>query len=305
MHRKTLTALIVCLLLAHSMHVHSTPVQFDPAGQVDMVIFSYNRPMQLYALLKSTARYIQGLASLQVIFRADGQAYEQGYAIVRQSFNNVSFTQQGPNPHQDFKPLALKASFNTSKAPYILYAVDDIIVTNYINLNTCIDAITRYNAYGFYLRLGQNITHCYMEHMASTPPPGSLSSDGFYVWQFRNGRGDWGYPNTVDLTVYRKSDIQATVNSLSFVHPNSFEGHWSSKAPARPVGVSFPHSCMVNLPLNLVNISGNQHMNWQSAAALLTKFLEGYEINIDTLYQIDNISPHMNYEPQLIKRIES
>ena len=37
-------------------------------AQVDLIIFSYDRPMQLYALLESIETYVRGLENINTIY---------------------------------------------------------------------------------------------------------------------------------------------------------------------------------------------------------------------------------------------
>ena len=44
-------------------------------GNADLVIFSYNRPLQLYALLESITNYVTGLDKIMVIYRSSDARY--------------------------------------------------------------------------------------------------------------------------------------------------------------------------------------------------------------------------------------
>ena len=128
--------------------------------KADLVIFSFNRPLQLYALLESIKNYCHGVGEIHVIYRASDDHFDHGYAMVKQDFTAIRYHKQGENPHQDFKPLTLSAVFE-SPSPYIIFAVDDIVVKENVDLTECISALEKYNAYGFYLRNGTNLTNCY------------------------------------------------------------------------------------------------------------------------------------------------
>ena len=129
-------------------------------------------------------------------------------------------------------------------------------------------------------------------------------TDGL-LWKFHTGTGCWGYPNTVDMTIYRKDDIAHDLCSLPYISPNTLEGHWASRA--RRVmgryGLCYPVSKIVNLPLNRVqNQCENRHMNFMTPQELLNLFMNGKKIDISTLWHIDNKSAHTEYEPTFILR---
>lgn len=293
--------LIPLILIATSYnHIHATLIT------ADLVIYSFDRPLQLYALLESTDTYITGIETISVIYRTSTKNYADAYEQVHEQFPIVTFIKQGAQPDQDFKQLTLNAVFN-SPTEYILFAVDDIIVKDYIDIPTCIQFLEQTNAYGFYLRLGTHLTHCYTQKRAQPVPPVIQLNNHICAWRFDQGKSDWGYPNTVDMTLYRKADIADDLHQLNYHSPNLFEAIWASKAGRilSRLGLCFEQSKIVNIPLNRVQRDiSNHHMNVDefSPAELLTVFKSGFKIDIEPLYQINNNGAHMEYEPTFIDR---
>jgi hypothetical protein len=184
-----------------------------------------------------------------------------------------------------------------------MFAVDDIIVTDAVDLNQCTDAMEKYDAWGFFLRLGKNITRCYMIDAYTGVPKGKDREDTFFVWKFKNGSGDWNYPNTVDQTIYRKKDIEGTLRYLNYTNPNTLEGGWANNADHSLRGISFQATKNVNLPMNLVNTSWRNRCEFHYTVQELHQlFKSGLKIDIDAYKQIKNESPHMNYKPGFVKR---
>ncbi len=273
------------------------------AGKVDLVVFSYDRPLQLYAFLESATQYLKGIEKISVIYRATDAEYAQGYEKVRSKFPDTIFLKQSDNPHQDFKPLVMKASFE-SPTPYIVYGVDDIVVTDYVDMHKVVDAMEKTGAYGFYLRLGKHLSECYMLKTAQRVPPLQKVSDDVYAWIFSQGEGDWRYPNSQDMTVYRKKDIEPIYKRLPFVSPNSCEGQWSGYADLAKRGLCFESAKIVNIPMNLVQTiyPNNRNMNLFSAQDLLAKFNEGLKMDISPLYKAQFKSVHVEYIPTFVRR---
>lgn len=274
------------------------------AEKADMVIFSFDRPLQLYALLESVKRYVTGLEQIHVIYRASNDEFAYAYDCINQDFPHVTFTRQGKNPRQDFQPLTINA-VETTPTPYVIFAVDDNIVKDYVDLEECIDLLNQTNAYGFYLRLGLNISHCYTQNQSQNIPAHRSVKNDVYAWQFAHGSHDWGYPNTVDLTLFKKEEILPTIKTISFYSPNVFECAWAQKADAimHRRGLFYAESKIVNLPLNIVQEDwNNRNQQELLPAQQLELFFAGKKIDIKPLHRIANCSPHMEYCPLLIDR---
>lgn len=277
----------------------------NKSEQADLVAFSFDRPMQLYALLESAALYIKDLGQTHVIYRTSNNDFEAGYAQVKSKFPNVIFHKQGSYPALDFKDFTIKAAFS-SPSKYILFAVDDIIVKSKIDIDQCIGLLKKTGAYGFYLRLGKNIDFCYIINQPSPPTGLKIVQDGVYSWVFNDGKHDWRYPNTVDMTLFKKSDIEPAIKSINYTNPNWLEGYWSCYDIQRTInksGLCFEESKIVNLPLNIVqNAAKNRNMNAFSTKELLDKFNSGLKMDIAQVGKLKNRSAHVDFIPNFIKR---
>lgn len=278
--------------------------------QVDLVIFSYDRPMQLYAFLESVETYLSNPHQIHVIYRCTDKRFVKGYKKVFDKFPYVKGHLQGRNPQKDFKPLVKRCVFNKkSRSPYIMFAVDDIILTDKVDLVECTAALKKYKAWFFSLRLGKNIIKNTMAVTQSLEPVHVGVPNGkdlrrdMFTWKFTDptAKGSWNYPNSTDVTIYRKKDLKKVLTRAKYTNPNILEGEWHwNWQPRNKKGLSYNRSKAVNLPLNVVN------PYWQSANInistweLLEKFMNGFKIDIGKFYQIDNWAPHMPYEPTFI-----
>ncbi len=278
--------------------------------QVDLVIFSYDRPMQLYAFLESVENYLLHTHRIHVIYRTTDQRFEDGFAIVFKRFPYVQRHHQGKNPAKDFKKLVLKCVFDSkSLSPYIMFAVDDIIMTESVDLTECTAALDKYKSWFFSLRLGKNITKNTLAVTQSLEPVhvgvpnGKDRKNGMFTWKFTDpsAMGSWNYPNSTDVTIYRKKDLKKFLKKTKFTNPNIMENEWHwNWQPRNKKGLCFSNSKAINIPMNVVN------PYWQSANInistwqLLDKFLNGYKIDIGKFYKINNWAPHMPYEPTYI-----
>ena len=104
-----------------------------------------------------------------------------------------------------------------------MFGVDDIIVKNPVDLTYCTELMETTGAFGFYLRLGRNITECYTHGTVTGLPPLYEIAPDVYTWQFVAARGkssEWNYMGTFDMTLYRKADIKHVFTSLDYSVPN-------------------------------------------------------------------------------------
>lgn len=281
-----------------------TSLHITEIKAADFVIFSYDRPIQLYALLESTEQYLKGIEHITVLYRASNSRFEQSYQEVYKQFPTVNFLQQGTNPRQDFKPLFLQAC-NAGTSNYILFAPDDIIVKNHADLDCCAQVLQTHGAYAFFLRLGTHLNYNYPHKKHSPLPPLQLIDTDLYSWTLCNGTFDWGYPNNVDMTLYRKDTIMHDLSNLSYINPNTLEAAWAGIAGRmlHKTGLCFEHSIVVNIPVNRVqNDYQNNFMNSWNTLELLELFEAGKKIDIQPLSGILNTSSHMEYELTFIQR---
>jgi hypothetical protein len=202
--------------------------------KVDLVVFSFNRPMQLFAFLESVERRISNVGQQHVIIRSSDPAYTSGYAIVKKRFPHVQMHIQKNAPY-DFKKLLLRSAFKGKKqSPYVMFAVDDMIMTEHVDLARCTKVLKKHKkAWFFSLRLGKNITYCGMLERQQKVPKMKKVGGGMCLWKFSDVKiqGDWNYPNTTDTTIYRKKDIKPFLKKARYANPNKLEEQWALKKP--------------------------------------------------------------------------
>ena len=292
--------LTVLLAIFFSLSLYSE----ENPNLVDFIIFSYNRPLQLYALLESIEKYMTGVGDIRVIYRSDNNRYENAYKTVKKRFSPVIFLKQGANPKKDFKTLTMK-TLKASPHEYILFAVDDMIVTDFVDLSYTASILKKHKAYGFYLRLGKNITFHYIRNKKEKLPPLKHVIDDIFSWKFTHGQYYWRYPNTVDMTIYKKRNITKTFKSLNFYNPNSLESAWQ-KQKGQVIdqqALCYKYSKVINIPVNRVqNTSRNKHMHSFTPKQLLDFFNQGLKIDLQPLFKIKNKSAHIAHNITFTER---
>lgn len=274
------------------------------AKQADLVVFSYDRPLQLYACLESVEKYLTGLELSHVIYRTSSPAFEKAYDEVKRRFPLVIFHRQSDDePKVDFKKFVLASIYTKrSKAEYVLFGVDDIIVKDRVDLAECIQAMNKERAWGFFLRLGKNITYTYSHRRDTFMPAEALTTGGYIVWEFHQGQGDWCYPNTVDMTIYHKDKINKFLKETDYSNPYYLEDKWAQKADYKQKGICYQTSKVLNIPVNQVGDFVNPCLNSYTTLELLKFFEQGLKIDISPFYQVQNRSHHIDLPLTFISR---
>jgi hypothetical protein len=270
--------------------------------KADLVVFSYDRPLQLYAYLESLEKFVKNVGEVSVILRSSHPDYQKGYEVVKKRFPKVKFLMQGKNSKKDFKDFVLKAAFKTSNS-YVMYGVDDIIIRSPIDIEECIGYLEETGAFGFYLCLGKNTDFCNGPRLQGIPPSLPIN-DSVFAWQFKDGKDDWRYPHTHDMALFRKEEIRKDAETLNYNNPTTFECSWAQKANLNQVGLYYETSKIVNLPLNIVNTPENRYLGNFTAAQLHQKFKAGLKLDIQPLEKFRNCSAHTDFDITFVKRVD-
>ena len=291
-------------LLPASSYVHEGQV-------VDLIVFSYDRAMQLHAFLTSLTKQVQGLGRCVVIYRSSSTEHDRAYDIVKAQFKEMIFQKQHAPKQGDFTPMVCNALTNGTSA-YCMFAVDDDVVINPVDMRVCSAWLDKTGYHGFYLRLGLHTRHCYSLRCAVKRPLlrcetekmyGDVVND-IYSWSFMGQSGDWGYPGSVEMTVWRKKDLMHFLEGQQFTNPNKLEEILNYRMRHAQKGLCFDRASVVSIPLNIVNETHthNRQMHGVSSAQLLHQFLDGYAFDITPLYGSRPVAPHIDYVPKLTRR---
>lgn len=270
----------------------------SPVGCVDLLIFSRNRPMQLTATLESIEKHITGLKTITVLCHTDNDDFLRGYENVQKDFSYVTFVMQERNNRQTHFKRQLLELVETLQAPYFMFAVDDIIVTDKVDLQQCCKLLQATDAYSFHLRVGKDITHSSKKQPMSLPPLHPIKG-GVYAWFIHEAGGFdsyFGYPYSVDMTIFPRELVVHYTRRSQCVSPNTFEGYWNWSTPRLPQktrALCYPTSRLVNIDLNLVQEGWDPSLPCRySAEQLLKMYEDGLRIDVDNLFQANHNACH-------------
>lgn len=275
----------------------ASPLMAQDNNKADLMVFSSDHPMQLYAFLESLQKFVGNLGQVFVIYHANGREYGEAYEELMTSFPSVKFIRQ--SNIAEFKSLVID-TVKSGPSDFIFFALDEMIVKDFVDLKECTAALRDSGAYGFYLRLGNNLDYCYLLQQPQRSPKFVEWKKNIYAWQFQEGfsegvRGDWIAANVLDMTVFSKDEICAELAALDFQNPVSLETAWLQKMffkesrneRLRKVGLFFADTKVVNLP---------------SSHELISQFKEGLKIDISPYFQRQNHSIVSDLEPTFIER---
>ena len=234
---------------------------------IDIMIFSKNRALQLYALLESIEKYTgpQSTANIYVLYNYDDDHLES-LGEVKNRFSQLKWVKE-----TIFKDNV--TNFMSGNAELVAFLTDDIIFKDDIDF-TSINQLIQSNPgiLAFSLRLGLHIQECYALNSAQPFPQGNVYPPNIFVWPWRNAQMDWEYAFSVDGHVFRKNQFRSWISKLEYHHPNSFEEAMQlcRNIPNLPDGmVCFALSKLVNLPVNRVQSSHQNRCGEMTAAELL------------------------------------
>ncbi len=270
----------------------SFPEPFSPQ-KVDILIFSNDKPIQLYACLESVQRYISNFEHLTVLYKATHRSFGAAYEKVKSAFPLVRFVEE---PKGAFQSKLEKIVFG-SPSKYILFGTDELIVKDFVDLKACAYQIEKTGAYGFYFRFGRHLTQSDLSHQFLPLPKSHPLSGGIYAWDLGKGEAEWGSAPSLEMTLFHKQEIQNILSDLKCKSTRDLEIGWAEKMPQKALGLYFERSKLVR-----IQSEGTGKTAALSSEEMLAKFNQGLKIDIDPLYKVENRSAYLDYLPEFVMR---
>lgn len=270
--------------------------------KTDILVFSFDRPLQLYAFLESFLMNAEMYGNIHVLYRTSSTDFERGYSLVKSAFPQVKFFDQ--SHFGGFKKSLIKMVTEEIATPYLAFAPDDLIIKEEINFARCVKTLHATGAYGYFLRLAPHIDMSYLSDEHQGTPPFLSIGGGEYLWHFKRGTGDWKHPNNLDLTICRTDEIVSVIRNIHYATPLELEIKWANYAQNNGLGICAQRSAAVNIPLNITTNINTRNMELYSTTELLNKFLAGYKMDIQILQRQRNRSACCEVYPTFTLREE-
>ncbi len=249
--------------------------------------------MQLHALLSSFEENVIGDYRLKVLCRYD-EKYLKALKEIKDNFQSVIFIDE-----VNFQDQVEKSVGDDLQA----FLVDDIVVKDKVDLNFVAGVLSQNDhILCFSLRLGLHLKKCYMLDAPQKIPSGMTQGD-LFVWDWRQGEYDWGYPLSVDGHVFRANDLKEWIKNLRFKNPNQFEDSLQALKyyTSRNSCVCFHRSKIVNIPLNRVQEDYKNRNIGENVEDLLPLWNEGLRFSTNELFDISNDGVHSDIKMNFTK----
>jgi len=298
---------------------------FRSGHNVQIVLYSYNRAMQLDAALRSFflhCRDSDQINRIAVIFKTRGALHNRQYETLKEYYGNrypVVFI-----PETDFRQNSLdviRSQLPAEKWKYILeffnptaftlQLVDDnLFVRPFSILDACRTLRRKRSVLNFSLRLGGNICYSYTKNCQITPPTFKNIGDGILEYRWPGKDDSFGYPMDISSSVYRTVDLFVLEKMIAFHSPNSLEGRLNVRVKklAKVIPVHkiscYRTSVAFCAPINRVQDEVKNRASGitdYSADSLAQLFEEGYRIDIESFENFTAMSCHKEVEVHFTK----
>lgn len=289
---------------------------------IHIIIFSFNRAMQLETLLRSICQHWSSTPhKVSVLYNTTKEVYQKGYEVLAAEYSYVEFIKETSRPQHyhlrdylhpynwlkllhyphvrrqksNFRDM-LNESLHHSECRYTMFLTDDSAFFAEVCLTkeqlAFIDENPSQNQIS--LRLGTD----------NVQKPESIKpgDDGTLRWRFNDHRDalSWGYNFSVDAHIYSTVLLRRLLAHIIYCNPTTLEAHindYVQKTHRLNHGLAFERPVILSYPINMVQQIADNESLGVSEEGLNTKFLEGYRLEYPA---IDNPKLFQIYPEKLI-----
>lgn len=191
----------------------------EEGNKADIIIFSQNHPMYLYALLESLQKRVDGFFQVTVFYKP-AAAFEKSYEIIKEEFIGAQMF-----PIDDSFQDLLFSTIDEHGSDFVLFASDELMLQDYLDLNQCMDEMKEAHAYGFYLSLNDQKI-----------PTGIPLKENIKAWSFEYGKQN---PHNLEMTLFQREEIRKTLSSENFEDPESMVKALNLHLPKNMLGLYY------------------------------------------------------------------
>ena len=188
-------------------------------NNVTILCFSKDRPFQLKEFLRTLLHYVHnlhGTINITVLYKVDDKddsTMASSYEYVGTLFPQVHMLRETNFATQ------LQEFVAATQQDYLMFAVDDILFYNHIELSEPIRALkSSSDIFAFHTKLHPNVSYCHPADQDSIVPRTFQRIVGTSVLVYdRTHSGctmDWNYPWDLCCTMYRLEDVRRVLLAL-------------------------------------------------------------------------------------------
>lgn len=273
---------------------------------LQIIIFSFNRAIQLDALLTSLEAYWQAPQyQVDVVYNTSSQDFQKGYELLMKRFapnGNIAFHKEEKgcppysirelvnpynlkrlykypylrHPKTNFRPLTIQL-MASSKAEDVMFMTDDSLFISNVDIAPEVFDWLHANPKKrqFSLRIGKGMNH--------QPSSGIQERDGILSWNMNEmtSMTNWSYLFSVDAHIYNKKAVLDLFKLYNFCNPNSLEGYIYNMVRRKRMfheAKAFVHPHLLSFPINMVqNVEDNESLG-VSTEMMNKYYLDGYKL---------------------------
>lgn len=205
-----------------------------------VLIFSYNRALQLDATLRSLMFHCEDITEthIKILFKADSNIHRNQYVQIQKEylkFPEIQFVEE----------TVFRADVISLMVPfdYVLFLVDDNLFVEPFKLKDIVQILElEKESIGFSLRLGKNTNYCYSLNCQQDLPDYNTLNNMFMKFNWTNAKADFGYPLEVSSSVYSVIKLLPLIQKIPFNNPNTFEANLDANKSMFQNDFPFLHS---------------------------------------------------------------
>jgi hypothetical protein len=188
-------------------------------SEVDSIIFSKDRAMQLHAFLGSYVDNVSNRGRMDILYKASDERHKRGYDDLKHIFKReeIHFFEE-----LDFRSQLIGLC-EKSTAGKIIFYVDDMLFTHRLDYNSVrkIDS----SRYILSLSRGMDLTYSVVLQKQISLPGFHGKVHGFdcFKWSEPSEFSDWTFPLGVSGFMYGRNETIAMLKSVTFKAPNTLE----------------------------------------------------------------------------------
>lgn len=267
---------------------------------IQIIIFSFNRALQLDTLLSSLNEYWKKPNyHIDILYNTSDVDFEKGYSILKKKYSNISFHKETKcfakyrinelfnvknliqlyknpvlrHPKSNFRNLLLDIMKNDT-SENVMFMTDDAMFVNQVDVNSKILDWINDSPYQrqYSIRIGKGMNN--QEDIVS-------EEQGILSWNFYrcNRKTNWGYNFSVDGHIYSKKVIVELFSKYIFTNPNSLESFIYSQVRRKNLmseGKANQYASILSFPINMVQTFASNETLGVDCKMMNDWFLSGY-----------------------------
>ncbi len=250
----------------------------------DIVILSYDRPLQLLALIESLQEKVTGFETIFITYDYSSEAMNTAYEELKLNFPHLKWIET--NRKKRSKPILVDLLSDPQfKSPFVFFAKDELIMQQHLDLTNVAKALAETDTFGVFLMLGKNIINAgaqsqFLGATSFIPISDHEKQQSLFAWQFSFGNLHWNTPSPMDGVLYKKSSLLPILSSLQAETFEELEETFKKQWPQQEIGLFYADAkCLKNKFIY-------PDFRPVPSVALLELFKSGLKINVHSLTSI-------------------